>query len=208
VDLRVFDLDERGDAFVRDQLSAGNVLSSALLEVVRACRGRTSTVAPADTSTERLYAFTGGGLLPTNFEMSRARRLPDGSALMWIENLNVARAERILALMQGSVGRVCVLDDFDSNWADLRTQEEPEAFGVNGEVYYLIGPDASVGRLAVLLTGADAIWHGVAAVCHPAARVLRDGLAMPESLKACAQSLVELSCTAYDGEGFVIWTPQ
>lgn len=201
-----FDLDARGEAYVREHLTNVNVLSSALLEVVMASRGRTWTLAPSATAIDHLHDFARGGLLVSNLDFSRAIPVATGGTLMPVDSLHLERAERVLETMARFPGSVCVVDDFNPTWGDGVYQPEPTAFGVGGEVYHLATGTETPDEMADLLALGDTVWHGVSAVCAPAGRVTRADLSSATALRACASTVVEITCTAYDREGFVIWT--
>jgi hypothetical protein len=204
--LQKFDLDERGVAYVRQHLSDVNILSYALLEVVEREPGRVWTLAPAGVTPDRLHDFERGGLLAANLDFSRAVAVPEGRIMMAVESLHLERAERILNQLRATPGSVCIIDDFNPTWGDGVYEPEPSAFGVGTEVYHLITGQETVDEVADVLSWGDTIWHGAAALCRPVGQVTRASLSDVEALVACARTAVEICCTAYDREGFVVWT--
>lgn len=63
---------------------------------------------------------------------------------------------------------LCILvDDVTPNWGEPHAADLPSAFGVGSEVYHLLPRSTDLGTLARALRSADALWHGVAAVCAP-----------------------------------------
>lgn len=205
-ELQLFELDGRAATYVRDHLTNVNSLCSALLDVVAVTKGKTSTLAPVGAAWERLHEFELGGLLAANFDTSRAVELPAGGSMMAVESLHLQRAERIMDLLRESPGRVCIIDDFNPTWGGEHYNPEPSAFGVGHEVYHLVSGEETVSAVADILSWGDTVWHGISAVCQPPANVTRQSLSSAETIRACAQSVIEITCTAYDREGFVIWT--
>jgi hypothetical protein len=203
--LRKFELDARGLAYVRAHLTFVNTLCTALLATVEAEPGTVFTVAPADAGLERLHAFETGGLLRANLDFSRAVSAPGGGSLMAVDTLVEVRAERIARLLTTHPGAVCIVDDYNLRWGDELFGAERTAFGVGEEVYHLLDGTEAPDRIADVLADADTLWHGVAAVCRPSRRVTREDLSSAEALQACARTVVEITCTSYDGEGFVGW---
>jgi|GEM_PF-5186975 len=175
-------LDHRGLAYVRAHLANANPFCDALLAVVEAVPGEVFTVAPAGTSGFRLYGFEAGGWLPP------------------VEGLGGPRAEQVMRSLREHPGAVCIVDDVGGAF----DPEIATSFEAGGDAYFLL--EARSARIEVegaLMLG-DAGWHGVAALCAPP-RTSRTALASPGALVACAATVIELTCTAYDGEGFVGW---
>ncbi|NEX94906.1 hypothetical protein [Caulobacter sp. 17J65-9] len=198
-------LDSRGAAYVRDHLAGVNTLCTELGRVVEGARGEVFTIAPKGAAAERLYAFESGGLLLSNLDFSRATPVAGGGSLMAVDTLVEARAERIMQCLKQHAGSVCVIDDYNPRWGDPLYKKEATAFGVGEEVYHLITGSESLDEIADTLALGDTIWHGVAAVCQPAEPVSKSDLSSPDALRRLARSVIELSCTAYDREGFVNW---
>ena len=183
--LRQIALDDRGLDYVRDHLRGVNAFCSALLEVIEQTPGETFTFAPLSVMGERVYRFTEPGL-------------PEGE-------LAELRAERIQGLLDSDADACCIVDDFDARWGDPGLDDSPTAFGVGEEVYHLLGADSGFEVIEHVIADAGAIWHGVAAVCIPPPAEQAGPQSTLDALLACARSVIEISCTAYDGEGFVVW---
>jgi len=184
--LRKVALDERGLDYVREHLSGVNLFCSALLAVIEQVPGETFTFMPLNVRGERAYRFAEGGL-----------GLGHAAAAV--------RAERIVNLLDEDADACCIIDDFDRRWGDRGLEDSPTAFGVGDEVYHLLGADSRIDQIAETLLAGDCGWHGVAAVCVPAPIETADDTSALAALGACARTVIELSCTAYDGEGFVVW---
>jgi hypothetical protein len=183
--LRKVSLDDRGLDYVREHLEGVNAFCSELLAVVDRTPGETFTFAPADLKGERLYRFGEPGL--------PARALAE------------LRAERILELLDADADACCIVDDFDARWGDPELDDSPTAFGVGEEVYHLLTAESGIELIAAVISAADCIWHGVAAVCTPPPSERMGEQSTLEALRSCAGAVIEISCTAYDGEGFVAW---
>jgi hypothetical protein len=183
--IRQIALDDRGLDYVREHLDGVNAFCSELLAVVEQVPGETFTFAPLNVMGERVYRFTEGGL-------------PSGSLLE-------LRAERILELLDTDADACCIVDDFNPRWGDPCLEDSPTAFGVGEEVYHLLTAESGLELIATVIGEADTIWHGVAAVCTPPPSDQTGAQSTLEALRTCAKSVLEITCTAYDGEGFVVW---
>ncbi|HEX4182588.1 MAG TPA: hypothetical protein VHY34_04955 [Caulobacteraceae bacterium] len=183
--LRQIALDDRGLDYVRESLQGVNAFCSELLEVVDQVPGDTFTFAPLSVMGERVYRFTEPGL-PA-------------------EELAELRAERIMQLLDADADAGCVVDDVDAVWGDPELEDSPTAFGVGEEVYHWLTADDGFETVLGVTEEASSVWHGVAAVCTPPSSEQGGQPSALEALLACARSAVEISCLAYDGEGFVVW---
>lgn len=184
--LRKIVLDDRGLDYVREHLSGVNLFCSALSQVIEQVPGETFTFMPLDVRGERAYRFTEGGL-------------------GWAAAPATLRAERIVALLDADADACCIIDDFDATWGAPELEGSATAFAVDDEVYHLLNGESRIDEIADVLQAASRVWHGVAAVCVPAPIETTDAGSALAALGACARTVVELSCTAYDGEGFVVW---
>jgi hypothetical protein len=206
MDLREIDLDQRGFDYVLDHLRGVNTLCDALARVVEQHAGRVFTVAPIDTDLARAHAFKAGGLLAENHDLSKAIALgPGQGSLMPVASLHDVRAAMIVASLEARPGAVCICDDFNPRWPDGASADCATAFGVDAETYHLLAADLGVDAIASTLGWSDTIWHGVAAVCRQDLSMPPDRTVTAQLMRQCASSVIELSCTAYDGEGFVVW---
>lgn len=202
--IRIFPLDVRGKEYVLAHLGDVNTFCSALLETVSREEGDVFTIAPATTPLEKLYKFEEGGLLPEHW--SQAIVLPGGQGtLVPKASLRASHAQRVLESLSNLPGGVCIVDDFNPIWGEALHDLGPYAFGVGKEVYHLLTGSEDSEAVEQVLHDGDTIWHGLAAVCAraPIISVTRESTA--EELQACAGTVVEITCTAYDGEGFVGW---
>lgn len=195
--LRTFELDERARDFVREQLDWPTAFCETLLELVGS--GSVFTRAPEGAPVERLYAFAEGGLLATDW--SKRVVLEDGSSLVPIPNLQEDRAALIRAEME-RVSGVLIADEVNPRWPDYAEHAGPTAFGVAKDVFHLATMADDVG--AALLMGSY-VWHGIAAVCPAPLVISLDRQASVDDLRASARSATLVTCTAYDGEGYVVW---
>jgi hypothetical protein len=183
--LRQIALDDRGLEFLREQLAGVNAFCSELLALVEQIPGDTYTFAPLSFMGERVYRFSEGGL-------------PAGE-------LAELRAEQIMGVLDGDADACCIIDDVDAVWGDPQLEDSPTAFEVESEVYHWLTADDGFEAIESVLGAAGAVWHGVAAVCTPPPAADPSEPAAYEALIRCARAAIEISCTAYDGEGFVVW---
>jgi len=183
--LRQIALDDRGLDYVREHLEGVNAFCSELLAVIEQTPGETFTFAPLSVMGERAYRFGEPGL-------------PAGDLLE-------LRAERVQALLDSDADACCIVDDFDARWGDPALDDSPTAFGVGEEVYHLLNAESGIDLIEQVIADASAVWHGVAAVCTPPPSEQTGAQSTLEALRTCARSVIEISCAAYDGEGFVVW---
>jgi hypothetical protein len=99
---------------------------------------------------------------------------------------------------------VCIVDDFISRWSDQAAPLEPTAFGVGEEVYHLLTTAHCDDDFRRTVSNGNYIWHGVAAVCRVSPE-LKGRVSTVCDLNQCAAAAILITCTAYDGEGFVTW---
>ncbi len=197
-------LDERGLDFVLGHLRGANRLCDGLSRAVETASGHVFTAVPDDAKADHIYDFEIGGLLPENLDMSRGVHHGLGS-LMQVADLAVLRANLILETLSAYPEAVCLCDDFNPRWSEGIARSTPNAFGVGDETYHLLTAQSGIEVIANTLRFTDTVWHGVAAIClqhlhRPPSRKVE-----PEALADCALSVVELTCTAYDREGFIGW---
>jgi hypothetical protein len=170
---------------VREQLEGVNNLCSALLAVVEQVPGDTYTFAPLSVMGERVYRFGEPGLPAAD--------------------LAELRAEQILDLLDSDADACCIVDDVDAQWGDPALEDSPTAFGVGEEVYHWLTAEGGLEAIEEVLGAAGSVWHGVAAVCTPPPAGQDSAPDAYEAMVRCARAAIEISCLAYDGEGFVVW---
>ena len=203
---RQVELDERGLDYVLGHLRGVNCLCDGLARVVEKVPGRVFTAIPSHADADGIYNFELGGLLPANLDMSQAVSLgPGRGTLTPVAGLAIVRASLILETLVANPRAVCLCDDFNPRWSDDTARSTPDAFGVGEETYHLLTARSGLEVIADTLRFTDTVWHGVAAVCLNPLRIPPDRNVGQDTLANCAQSVVELTCTAYDREGFVTW---
>ena len=198
-------LDERGLAYIKQQLRDGWDFCQALLQIVEACAGEITALVPAETPVEALYDFRAGGLLKSNSDPARCIPATSGTGyLMPLSTLVNERARILEEEMHKSPGSLCIVDDVSALWTD-RTAEHPTAFWSNRNVYYALHSEAQTIEIKDALNRGDCCYHGVAAVCvgRLALRNTREVSQM--NLAELARGATFVSCLAYDGESFVNW---
>jgi hypothetical protein len=176
-----------------------------MLEIFNSEPGDVFTFAPPGTPTDRLAEFERGGLLPENLSGAGAVSLPDGSTLVPVVSLVEEQTKLLRDAMIATSGGVCIVDDFNPRRSDQASYLGATAFGVGEEVYHLLTPDHGEDEFRAALSNGNTIWHGVAAVCRVSPTLDDARASTPSELKRCAASALLITCTAYDGEGFVAW---
>lgn len=205
VSCEMVELDMRALDYVSEHLGSVNVLCATLSKVVATEPGKLRTLAPTGAPHERLYEFTLGGLLASNLDFSRMQRLPDGSGLMPADSLRSEQAKYLRSLLERFPSAACVVDDFNPTWSDEMAQSDPFSFGVGDEIYHLFRAGDPIEPLVQAIGDGDTIWHGVTAICTHAPKLHANRTCSTEQIEAAALSVIALTCTAYDGEGFVVW---
>lgn len=180
------ELDARGLEYVREQITGVNTLCTALLDIVATEQGKVFTLVPAGTPPERLHRFTEGGLLSA-------------------ESLILEQAAYLASMVREAPEAACIVDDFEPSWIGGDYHDDGQAFGVEDEVYRLLTGDDPPEAFINALKQSNNGWHGVAAVCAQAPVLEEDRASTAASLQAAAYSVAAITCTAYDGEGFVVW---
>ncbi len=199
------DLGDAGRSYIRNHLTGINVFCSGLLQTLNSELGECFTLAPPGTPDARLVLFDEGALLPDNLLRKGAISLSGGGLLVPVISLIEQQVHLLKGTLIASAGSVCVVDDFNPRWSDLSPHLAPTAFGVGEEVYHLLTEDHSDDQFISAVCTGNALWHGVSAVCRDpiALGVVRETTA--EVLMQCAKSALLITCTAFDGEGFVAW---
>jgi hypothetical protein len=199
------DLGSAGRAYIRDHLINTNVFCSGLLQTINSEPGECFTIAPPCTSEARLVLFEEGGLLPENLLGQGTISLQDGGSIVPVASLVEQQVKLLKGTVIASAGSVCVVDDFNPRWSERTPHIEPTAFGVGEEVYHLLTKDHRDEEFKIAVSNSNLIWHGVSAVCRApiALGVVRE--TTEEVLLRSAASALLVTCTAFDGEGFVAW---
>lgn len=210
--LSTFDLDDRGVAHVRERLTDLCGYSSPSLEafclalrsVIDNEKSRVWTVAPPETRPERLYRFAEGGLLPENLDMSRAVDV-GGSTMMAVESLREEEVARVCATLQKSPDLVGVIVDPMPRRGDpLGANYAQTIFYVDDTLYHLI--DGRTPYEAVdLAMSASPFWSNLVVLSSSTPQIDAQRTTSEDELGRCAAAAVEIQCSAYDGEGFVVW---
>jgi hypothetical protein len=200
------DLDERGFNYLLQHLRGVNPFCDELALLVEQMSGRVFTVAPVGTATERAHNFRAGGLLSENLDYSKAFSLGPGKGmLMPVVSLTHMRAKITLEALEKYPGSICICDDFNPEWSEKIAKTYPTAFGVGLQTYHLLTKENGADGIGRIFQDADTIWHGASAVCVQGLSTGPARDVSEELLRASAASAVEITSTAYDREGFVVW---
>ena len=208
--MSTFDLDARGVAWIRARLAnlsqCGDPLKEFCAPLARLMDvGRTWTLAPAETSTDQLYRFERGGLLPQNGDMSRAVDI-GGSVMTPIESLHAEERTILQRLLREQVGRVCVMPDPDLTRGDpcISAYHETIAFYVGDKVFHVVDASSDDEDFSCAFDACP-FWCNLRVVTSESLpRASGHDLSL-EQLRRSAAGAVAVSCSAYDGEGFVVW---
>lgn len=200
---KVIPLGAGGLDYIKEHLTGVNTLCTALLELVEAAPGEVFTLAPVEATRERMLKFSEGYLLASNSDSSRAIQLEEGGVLMPVDSLVAEQAKWLYGLMQASTD-VCIVDDFNPSWDDLRDRVE-NAFGYEDQAYRLLSRADNEEALVEALKQSNYLWHGVACVTAYAPELDVDRVVEFDELREAAHNAHAITCTAYDGEGFVAW---
>ncbi|MES1202102.1 MAG: hypothetical protein ABUS57_11720 [Pseudomonadota bacterium] len=204
-DLVFTDLGAEGVEYVREHLLGANAFCTALLAAVEAAPGKVTTLAPEGTTRDRLLRFDEGGLIAPGEGPARVVRIADGSPVESVSNLKIEQAAYLISMLRTVSEAVCIADDFNPSWSEIAADADPAAFGVHDEVYRLFTATDPPPLIAQALVRADTGWHGVAALCADAPEIDEARETTEEELQRAALSAFIITCSAYDGEGFVIW---
>lgn len=200
------DLGRRGMDYVREHLTGVNPFCTALGAAVDAAPGRVLVLPPPGVDLERLYLFSEGGLLAANRSPSDVTFLEDGSSLVEVATMKVEQAAYLVSLLRTVPEAICIIDDFNPSWTEaVAMGVDQHAFHVDDAVYYRFTADDAPDDIVLALRNSETIWHSVAAICAVDVEVDEESEASVEALQQVGASVIALTCTAYDGEGFVIW---
>jgi hypothetical protein len=210
--LRRFDLDARGADYVRKRVNdlteygeALKALCNPLDALIGTAPGQTWTLAPPNTPADQLYQFEWGGLLAENLDMSRAIDV-GGSTMMAIESLQEEERALLLALMREETGRACILADPIPNRDDPCVDEYyTRAAAFLGDKMFHIVDAASEDDAVELAFAASPFWTDLHIVTTAPPKIDTERNVTAEALSRSASAAIAISCSAYDGEGFVIW---
>jgi hypothetical protein len=210
--MKTFEFDGRGAAYLRTRLTEVaewggtlHVLSTALDVQLASALGRTWTLAPSETSPDHLYQFQRGGLLPENLDLSRAADVGDGS-MMAIHSLKDEERVFLRNLLNEQTGSVCLIVDPLLKRGDPSITDfyATTAIYAADQVFHVVDATTDEETLACSLTAAP-FWMDLRMVTGlpPECRLHRE--VANSDLVASASAVTAISCSAYDGEGFVVW---
>lgn len=202
------DLGEAGRAYIRERLASGKTLST-LLQHLDFAEGQTWTELPpwatdeeARHFSECAWSVTGSYL---THDLQARADLPSGFD---------ATVERVLRLLREREHAVALWEDANAETSDPWIKNHPEEplMFLGEEVYYVVtGQSATAVNIADGLTTMVAWWGSPAVVAAPPAAVaatLRPGTVLTrDHLQTLVDHLRLLFFAAYDGLGYVIWTP-
>ncbi|MEZ5920802.1 MAG: hypothetical protein R3C60_05565 [Parvularculaceae bacterium] len=198
-------LGDEGRTYIREHLSGVNTFCTALLQTFIHEPGEIFTLAPVEISPARLIDFECGGLLSYGSVNSYSVMLPDGSRMSPIPSLKIEQAFILRRETLRSLSGACILDDTNPEWGEKYFRPEPTAFGLRKEVYQLLTAEHSDENFLDAIRRTNTLWHNTAAVCATPPKLNKSRETTEEIIKECAATAALITCTAYDGEGFVAW---
>jgi hypothetical protein len=203
---------ERGRNYVRGYLSEIAQYSASLDQFCAALDaaivnqpGRWLALVPECTALERACQFEAGALLAENTDASRLINLGAGrGTMMPVESLFEEAAARVQGLIAARPDLVCVVADPMSRRGDAALTDCDSLFYVGDDVYHLLSVENS-GNLLSRALAASPFWCSLNIVASVSPRINAERLATVADLCACATGVVEIACSAYDGESYVVW---
>lgn len=211
-DLKTILLDDRGADFLRGRLSelaaygpALQAFCKAFAAQMQAAAGVVSTTVPAGVSEDQIYAFDSGGILPV--DPLTIVSLDGGGSLVPIPSLFGQECARIRDALKRAPERVCIVADPMPRKHDSSIEQgyEETIFYVRDEIFHLITATTSEDAADRAL-GSAPFWSNLILISARAPTLASDRGVELADLCACAGAAVEATCSAYDGEGSVLWT--
>ncbi len=209
--LKVFYLDVKGAPYVRARLTElcewggpEKALSMAVAEAIETVAGRIWTMAPPETSSERLCEFESGGLLTENLDMSRAVDV-GGGKMMAIESLRDEERKLFETLLREQPGRGGLFADPIPKRGDPCVSHFASTALYAGEKIFHFVDAASDDETIALAFGAAPFWTSMWMVTSAPPKLRAERDISEEELRASAAAAIAVSFGAYDGEGFVVW---
>ncbi|MDZ4691622.1 hypothetical protein [Terricaulis sp.] len=210
--LETIDLGENGAAYITTRLSElrwyGGPLETfcdALADLVRTKAGKVVTNLPIGLGHEQVHAFESGGVLPSNPDPSGILHLPDGSAMLPIESVFDEEFARLRARLLSAPNLACVVVDPQSRRGDPCLDENWETMFYAGDGVYQLVTSATSDELAERALNAAPHWADLIVLSSAPPKLSAERSVDPTDLKACAEAALEITCSAYDGEGYITW---
>ncbi|HYD85121.1 MAG TPA: hypothetical protein VEA63_13745 [Opitutus sp.] len=163
------------------------------------------TIAPVGVGREQLYAFESGGFLPANPDPSRVTHLADGSTMAPIESLFEEEFTRLRDQLSRIPNLVCVVVDPLPRRGDPCLHGYAETIFYAGDDVYHVIRSATSEAAAERALSASPPWSSLNVLSTIAPTLDDNRHTELSELRKCAGAVVEMSCGAYDGEGYVNW---
>ncbi len=174
-------------AYLQDNLSGTNLLSSEICKLVEFKNGVFYTLLPKNLTDEQLYGFKWGGL---------------GG------NVREKVVDLLFHQLQNNPELLCIFDDIDGTYTPSYDEESFLQTGVHFEdqIYYLVDKkNASKEFLGECLQTSNAFWHSLCVLSN--VRFIRpDDRSITQSeMSSFAKGAEMIFLGAYDGEGYICW---
>jgi hypothetical protein len=202
---REIQLGAAGLGYIRDCLAEGKELSKSLLERLDLERGRVTTFLPIETTDERATEFRWGGKVPFGLGIQSGDGI--GHLPSRIPNMNAALTNVVEAYLKSSDEAACVVEDplaEPSDGALSRSPVKPSFCG-QSVLYVLTAVHADPRLIEKTLRIASSISPPmVGALTRHRGRA--DNTLDLQELREIAAHTERVVMSAYDGEGFVMWS--
>lgn len=200
---------ERTISYVRDQLSAGNVLSQELLHSLDFGSGQFFTLLPEDANLDKIYDFLDGCILPQNKTHEYIDEWGKKCSYTWIPTLKNEMSNLLFKKMTSKDSYACIFEDVVRQLGD-RHLEFFDQHGVSylDEIYYIINKNNTSQELIFSAIGkANALWHLLFILTEiDESNVIGKEITLDNIKKFCKKIRL-LVLGAYDGEGYLLWEP-
>lgn len=212
-ELKQIQLGEEALAYIKTHLSKGGRLSRFLLEYLEIDRGSVLTYLPASVSDEDARDFYSGGKIsnPVGFGAGLHLKALDGTAWKMFRKANTDEvlACHVQYYLRGGASRVCLLEDEAARPSDLYLKATEQILLFNEEILYWLSGQSDLSNILRIIHQAKS-WRFVCVMAH--AKDLSLPLAPRQQIfDAQMRSVIceteTLAVDAYDGEGFLIWSP-
>lgn len=194
-------LDHRAQTYFELQLDFETIFCDTLASVLRKNDGDFFVMLPRRLDTDCAYNFEDGDLLEEN----ELRVIPPAGGLVPVRTMVDRQAKLIRSFLQSGDTALCIIDDAVARASPPKFIGPATVLNDSGAALYTMDEQTPIVDIEAALRRGNHIWHGVTALCRPAAQVLTQKLAEPDALRECVASVEEMHAVAYDGEGFLIW---
>jgi len=204
--LELVELDSRGAERASTALSNGKSLAHRLAARLLTTPGALYSIAPLNAPKDRLYSFQDGGLIP-QLPRSEWTRTDGGVLAAEVVTVDAALASAI-ARRVSSIGAAFVVQDWNSTPIDPHLAVDGHQPWLAGDEVYFAAQTPGLDEISTFIAIANDIWPGMLGVVTSAALPMSPSRALdPSAIDALADHATEFFVGAYDGESYLLWTP-